>query len=277
MMTMVNAAEVAPRSSPREDRERDLVTAIRSELAAIEPARACCRLAERAGLGDAASGRARSPVVARLAVRLTTTAEEPGFNWTNGRDHCRLAYLRGRFLARGSLSLAAGRTHLEFVVEEADAPVLASQLAEMGLPAASRLRRGRGVVTWKGTEAVLGFLRTIGGSSAVLEVESRLVTRSLRGHLNRVLNAEGANLSRSVATASRQLAAIDRLEASGELQRLPAASRQVARLRRDAPEATFTEIAQRLGLSRARVQRLLERLEEAAESVETKAEPRGMR
>jgi DNA-binding protein WhiA len=258
----------AGRSAPREDRDRDLVMAIRAELAAIEPARACCRRAERAGLGDAASGRARSPVVARLAVRLTAAEEGQHFDWTAVRDHCRLAYLRGRFLARGSLSLASGHTHLEFVVDPAEAPVLAAQLAEAGLPAAWRMRRGRGVVTWKSTESVLAFLRRIGGSSAVLEVESRLVTRSLRGHLNRVLNAESANLTRSVATASRQLAAIDRLEASGELERLPAASRQLAGLRREAPEATFTELAQRLGLSRARVQRALERLEEAAESSE---------
>jgi DNA-binding protein WhiA len=256
----------AGRSAPREDRDRDLVMAIRAELAAIEPARGCCRRAERTGLGDAASGRARSPVVARLAVRLGTSAEEPRFDWSAARDHCRLAYLRGRFLARGSLSLASGRTHLEFNVDAAEAPVLADQLMEIGLPAAWRLRRGRGVVTWKSTESVLDFLRRIGGSSAVLEVESRLVTRSLRGHLNRVLNAEGANLSRSVATASRQLAAIDQLEASGELEHLPAAARLLARLRREAPEATFTELAQRLGISRARVQRALDRLEKAAEA-----------
>lgn len=270
----------AGRSAPREDRERDLVTAIRAELAAIEPARACCRRAERAGLGDAASGHARSPVVARVAVRLTGPADEPRFDWSTARDHCRLAWLRGRFLARGSLSLASGHTHLEFVVDPGEAAALASQLAEAGLPAARRVRRGRGVVTWKSTESVLAFLRRIGGSSAVLEVESRLVTRSLRGHLNRVLNAEGANLSRSVATASRQLAAIDRLEASGELERLPATSRRLAGLRREAPEATFTELAQRLGVSRATVQRALERLEAAAESTEP-AEPgagaRGMR
>jgi DNA-binding protein WhiA len=251
--------------------------AIRAELAAIEPARGCCRLAERAGLGDAASGRARSPAVARLAVRLTPTAAGPPFDWGTVRDHCRLAYLRGRFLARGSLSLASGRTHLEFVVDPVDAPWLASQLAGVGLPAANSVRRARGVVTCKSTEAVLAFLRRIGGSSALLDLETRLVTRSLRGHLNRVLNAEGANLSRSVATASRQLAAIDRLEVSGSLQQMPAAWRKVAMVRRAAPEATFTELAQQVGLSRAMVQRALQRLEAAAESAEPVPEERGMR
>ncbi|HEY8868333.1 MAG TPA: hypothetical protein VIM30_02980, partial [Candidatus Limnocylindrales bacterium] len=69
----------------------------------------------------------------------------PPFDWAGSAEHCRLAYLRGRFLSRGSLSLANSRTHLEFVVEPAEAPVLARWLAEIDLPASWRLRRGRGV------------------------------------------------------------------------------------------------------------------------------------
>ena len=236
---------------------------------AVEPARACCRLAERAGLGAAALGRARSPAIARLAVRLPGAGpkNEAAFDWSAARDHCRVAYLRGIFLATGSLSLSGGQTHLEFVVPEAEAPVLAARLEEMDMPASWRIRRGRGVVTWKSTERILRFLRLTGAGGSALELESRLVTRSLHGHLNRVLNAEGANLSRSVASASRQLELIDQLEPSGRLDDLPRAVREVARLRRELPEATFTELADRLGLSRARVQRAFAQLEAAALAV----------
>ena len=249
-----------------ERRDRDLVAAVRAELAAIEPARACCRLAERAGLGAAALGRARSPAIARLAVRLPGAApdHEAAFEWSSARDHCRVSYLRGAFLASGSLSLSAGRTHLEFVVPEAEAPVLAARVSEMGMPASWRVRRGRGVVTWKSTDRIQRFLRLAGATGSALELESRLVTRSLHGHLNRVLNAEGANLSRSVASASRQLDQIDQLERSGRLGSLPPAVREVARLRRESPEASFTELADRLGLSRARVQRAFTQLEAAS-------------
>lgn len=232
----------------------------------MEPVRACCRLAERVGLGAAALGRARSPAIARLAVRLPGTApkDEAPFDWTSARDHCRMAYLRGAFLATGSLSLSGGQTHLEFVVPEADAPGLAVRLEQMDLPASWRIRRGRGVVTWKSTERILRFLRLTGAGGSALELESRLVTRSLHGHLNRVLNAEGANLMRSVASARRQLQLIDQLEPSGILGAMPAPVREVARLRRELPEATFTELADRLGLSRARVQRAFAQLEAAA-------------
>ena len=252
-------------------RDRDLVSALRAELAAVEPARSCCRVAERAGLGQAAVGRARTPLVARLAVRLDDPAagrrrgaDPSAFDWEGAAEHCRLAYVRGAFLAHGSLSLTPGRTHLEFVVTPEDAPVLAERVGELGLPATWRIRRGRGVVTWKRAETVLTFLRRAGASASILELEARLVARALRGHLNRVINAETANLERSVVTASRQLAAIDTLETSGELARLPHTARAVARLRREAPEQTFSELAARLGVSRSVVQRSFEQLETAA-------------
>ena len=265
----MSAAPDATRRPPADDgkrRDRDLVAAARAELAAVEPARACCRIAERAGLGAAALGRARSPAIARLAVRLpgASPRAEAAFDWAAAREHCRLAYLRGIFLAAGSLSLAGGQTHLEFVVAEREAPALAARLAEAGLPASWRVRRGRGVVTWKSTERVLRFLRLVGATGSALELESRLVTRSLTGHLNRVLNAEGANLLRSVASASRQVELIDQLERTGRLGDLPGPVREVAVLRREMPDATFTELAERLGLSRARVQRAFVQLEAAA-------------
>lgn len=112
---------------------------------------------------------------------------------------------------------------------------------------------------------MLAFLRRTGASASALELESRGVTRSLRGHLNRVLNAEGANLQRSVASATRQVAAIRTLEAAGDLDRLPQLDRDVARLRREAPEQTLAELADRLDVSRTRVQRALERLEALAD------------
>ena len=146
-----------------------------------------------------------------------------------------MAYLRGLFLARGSLSLASGRTHLEFVVPPAEAPVLAARLEQEGLPAAWRVRRGRGVVTWKSADTVGLFLRRIGAGAALLELEARQVARALRGDLNRVLNAESANLQRAVGAAGRQIAAIEELDADGRLASQPPVVRLVADARRERP------------------------------------------
>lgn len=248
--------------------ERDLVAALRAELAAIDPVRACDRVAERAGLEN--PGRRDDPVIGRLLLRLARAAG-PGVSerhalgeWESLPEHCRLAWLRGRFLGHGSLSLAAGRTHLEFVVPPAEASLLAARLASMELPASWRVRRGRGVVTWKSAETVTTFLGRIGAGPGLLELEARQVARTLRGELNRVLNAESANVARSVSAAGRQIAAIDELTADGRLGEQPYVVRLVAAARRETPEATITEIAERLGIHRSTVQRALERVERLA-------------
>jgi DNA-binding protein WhiA len=252
-----------------EERDRELVQSVRAELASIDPPRACCRAAERAGLGAAAQGRARSPSVARLAVRLTEggaaeTEAVPVFDWSAARTHCRAAWLRGMFLDTGSLSMSARGAHLEMVVSPEASQDLGAHMAEVGFRASRRERRGRGVLTLKRTDTIISFLRYCGAGASVLELESRLVMRQLQGYLNRVLNAETANLERSVASSARQIAIIEQLETDGRLADLSPLDRSVARARRDAPEASFTELAQTLGLSRARVQRAFARMEAAA-------------
>lgn len=246
------------------DGDRALVTALRAELAAIEPARACDRTAEVAGLGRAAI-RGDRPGLGRLMVRLLRGGPPPaGFAWEGAADHCRAAWLRGRFLARGSLSIAHGRLHLEFVVPLDEAPELAARLAAVGLPAGVRERRSRGVLTWKSADEIGTFLRWIGAGASLLELESRQVARAMRGDLNRLLNAESANLVRIAAASARQLEAIEALDADGRLARQPESVRAVAAARRAIPEASLAELADELGAPRGRVQRALERIESLA-------------
>ena len=247
------------------DGDRALVAALRAELASIEPGRACDRTAEVAGLGTGAI-RGDRPALGRLMVRLLRegTPRPQAFVWEGAADHCRAAWLRGRFLARGSLSVAHGRLHLEFVVAPEEAVQLGARLASVGLPAGVRLRRGRGVVTWKGADDIGTFLRWVGAGSSLLELESRQVGRAVRGDLNRLLNAESANLERIAFAAARQLDAISTLVADGRLASMPEQVREVAALRLAIPEASFGELAAELAIPRGRVQRALERIESAA-------------
>ena len=250
--------------------DRDLVLALRAELAGIDPSRACDREAERAGLEGPA--RWRDATLARLGVRLARRegvgAADPAppapFDWPSRPEHCRMAWLRGLFLSRGSLSLTNGRTHLELVVPPDEARELVARLREAGMPPSWRLRRGRGVVTLKSAETVQLFLRRIGAGASLLELEARQVARTLRGELNRVINAESANLARTVVAAGRQLDAIAALADDGRLARESATVRAVAAARRETPEATLGELADRLAIHRSAVQRALERIERLA-------------
>ena len=245
--------------------ERDLVLALRAELAAIDPSRECDREAERAGLEPA--GRRRDPSLARLAVRLARREDARSatpFDWASRPEHCRMAWLRGRFLSQGSLSFANARSHLELVVDPDEAEALAGHLAAAGIPPSWRIRRGRGVVTWKSAEVVHVVLRRIGAGPSLLELEARQIARTLRGELNRVLNAESANLTRTVAAAGRQLDAIAELESDGRLAKEPGTVKAVAAARRETPEATLGELADRMAIHRSAVQRALERIERLA-------------
>jgi len=248
------------RPSARPDRA--LVAAIRAELAGIDPVRPCDRLAQLGGLGDGPGP--RDVPLARLVHRLGGPVDRRAFDWDAAPDHCRVAWLRGTFLSRGSLSLASGRTHLEFVMEPEEALELARRLDGIGLSATTRLRRGRGVVTWKSATTVTLFLQRIGAGASLLELESRQVARELRGDLNRVLNAEAANLQRAVVAAERQLEAIEILVADGRLAEQPYPVRAVAEARVATPEATLAELADRADVHRSTAQRALERLERLA-------------
>lgn len=257
--------------------EADLVASIRHELAAIRPARTCCIQAELAALGD--SGRRVDVSLARAVHELGTELSQRGAarawggsprNQAEGcaadlgsarsAQHCRLALLRGRLLARGSLSLASGSVHLEINVSSAEATHLARLTEFDQLGGHRRERRGKGLLVWKGRDVLIDLLRRLGATAAVAEMEARSIGREVRGSLNRSVNAETANLTRAVHAGIRQARACtvaleeDLLQADGLHAR-------VARARAAAPDATLAELAVELELARSTVQRALAEIE----------------
>jgi DNA-binding protein WhiA len=129
-------------------------------------------------------------------------------------------------------------------------------------------RRGREVVYLKGQDEIAGLLRVIGANRAVLDFETSRVSSEVRNRLNRLLNAEEANLARTVRAADRQLQAISRLDADGELERLADGLREAAGQRRRQPDADLHTLASSLGISRSAMNHRLRRLVElAADSV----------
>jgi len=104
------------------------------------------------------------------------------------------------------------------------------------------------------------FLQAVGAQAALLELESRRVTRTLRGDLNRLAIADAANATRSIIASARQVAAIRALNAAGRLETERQVVRTVAQARLWAPDATLGELAGACGCTRATVQRALQRL-----------------
>ena len=257
--------------------EADLVASIRHELAAIRPARTCCIQAQLAALAD--SGRRVDVSLARAVHELGTELAQRGAarGWegsprsqaercatdlagARSAQHCRLALLRGRLLARGSLSLASGSVHLEINVSSAEAIDLTRLVERDQLGGHRRERRGKGLLVWKGRDVLIDLLRRLGATAAVAEMEARGVGREIRGSLNRSVNAETANLTRAVHAGIRQARACT-TALEEELLQTGGLHARVARARSGAPDATLAELAADLDLARSTVQRALAEIE----------------
>lgn len=264
---------------------RELVANIRHELAAVLPHQPCCRSSELDALRD--SGRRSDVATARTVHQLSGSSLAPAEAGTpreralrratlvvapRAPQHCRIAFLRGRVLARGSLSLATGRIHLELVLTLAEATLVSQAFVQAGFPGQLRQRRGRGVIVWKGRAVIFDLLRRLGAGSSVAEAEARGVIREVRGELNRSINAETANLQRTVRAGMRQAEAIRLLEEADALEERGLV-RRVAAARREHPDATIAEIADKLRLTRSAVQRSLSTLERRAAALPRHALP----
>lgn len=271
---------------------------VKGELARIHPARPCCRRAELAGLLVAAADgmlRTLDHATARTAVHLAASLGHPvdpprpaarhrrgerarhhlivdldpavvgGWAPAGAPAHDRRAFLRGALLGSGSISFSSSGPHVEFVVREPDAAAaIVEALAADDVRALVSLRRGRSVIYLKGQEEIAALLRLVGANRGVLELETHRVGRDVQARLSRLLNAEEANLGRTVRAAGRQLAAIARLEADGSLARLGSGLRETAALRRRMPDADLDTLAAALGVSRSAVNHRLRRLVELA-------------
>jgi cell division protein WhiA len=184
-----------------------------------------------------------------------------------GRSCCRAAYLRGAFLGAGSLSL--GRSpHLELRTASSESAALLARLADSeGIELAVAARESHAVAYAKSWEAIESLLALMGATEAVLTLEERAVVAETRERANRLANADHANLVRTSRSARRQLAAVERLRAEGELADLPDALREAADLRLRHPTASLRELSARTDphASKAALHRRFRALEELAE------------
>lgn len=196
------------------------------------------------------------------ARRLAHLAEVPAPPPALRRSCCRRTYLRGLFLAGGSVSVGASGNLLELRPPEGEVGRARAVLAREGFRPRERVRRGRVVLAFRSGDAIAAFLRAVGATETLLRFESRRVVREVRGLTNALVNADAANLGRAIAAARSQTEAIRALASRGALGGLPAPQRDAARARLRAPTATLSDLAARLGVTkwvvRARLRAVME-------------------
>ncbi len=188
---------------------------------------------------------------AKLAAIRQTYGEEGGglalhINFAVLEEHCcRLSFLRGAFLAGGSVTDPRKSYHLELATShQSVSREMVALMREMELEPKSASRKGNAVIYFKQSDRVADLLCAIGAPVQGMEVINAKLEKDLRGSVNRRVNCDAANLDKAVEAALTQVEAIRRLEERGELANLPDKLREAARLRRDHPEDTLAQLAE---------------------------------
>lgn len=163
------------------------------------------------------------------------------------RRCCKRSFLRGAFLAGGTLSASRSGYHLEIGCSYAeDALTLQRILGLFGLWPSLRARGDGYSLYFKNSDSIAEFLRIIGASNALLHLENLRVMKSMRNRVNRLVNCDTANLDKIVNSAQRQLSIIKQVDRRIGLANLPPSLRETASLRLSFPEASLKELGEML-------------------------------
>lgn len=160
---------------------------------------------------------------------------------------CRRAYLRGSFLASGSVSNPENSYHVEIYSDYLQqAEDLAALVNTFGIHAKVTNRKNGFLVYIKDSEQIVAFLNVIGAHTALLNFENVRILKDIRNRINRLVNFETANVNKTVDAAIRQAEIIRQIDKHIGLDALDAPLRQLAKLRVEHPEASLQELGEML-------------------------------
>ncbi|GAY77305.1 DNA-binding protein WhiA [Sporolactobacillus inulinus] len=158
---------------------------------------------------------------------------------------CKRAYLRGSFLAGGSLNHPESSYHLEiFSNYEEYTYSLAKLMNTFNLNVKILPRKNGYIIYMKEGEKITDFLSIIGANKALFYFEDIRIVKDMRNSVNRLVNCETANLNKTVTAAMRQMENIRLIERSIGLDELPDKLREIAEIRLKNPDITLKELGE---------------------------------
>lgn len=160
-------------------------------------------------------------------------------------DCCRSAFLRGAFLAGGSVTDPSKRYHLELETSHAQASrELQALLKDMGREPKQVARGGYQVTYFKNSDQIEDLLTVMGAPVSAMELMNAKAEKELRNGVNRRVNCESANLDKAVEAAQEQLEAIRRLYELNRVEALSSQLKETIILRETYPELTLSQLAE---------------------------------
>ena len=163
-------------------------------------------------------------------------------------DCCRRAFLRGMFLAGGFATDPEKKYHIELVVRHTSlSREIEALLLEMDLRPRRTVRQGCHILYFKESEQIEDYLTLSGAPASALRIMEQKVIRDVRNRLNRRVNAETANIDKTVDAAGVQLENIRLIMRRTGLASLPPPLREAAELRLEYPEDSLAALAEKAG------------------------------
>lgn len=183
---------------------------------------------------------------------------------------CARAYLRGAFLCAGSMSDPEKSYHLEFVCGRPEqAEQLREIIQEFQIEAKTIKRKKYYVVYLKEGSGIVDLLNVIGAHVSLMNLENLRIVKEMRNSINRRVNCEAANITKTVTAASRQIEDILLIQKRYGFENLPDSLRQMAEIRLEYPEAPLKELGEYLepAVGKSGVNHRLRKLSEIAEQM----------
>jgi hypothetical protein len=187
------------------------------------------------------------------------------------KNCCKRAYLRGAFMAGGSVNNPEGSSyHLEIAsMYEEHCQALVDLANGFGLNARC-IERKKGFIFYiKEGEKIIELLNIIGAHQALFKFEDVRIMRDMRNSVNRIVNCETANLNKTIGAAVRQIDNIKLLQKEIGLESLPDKLREVAEVRLAHPDINLKEVGELLkgSVSKSGVNHRLRKIDEMAEKI----------
>lgn len=158
---------------------------------------------------------------------------------------CKAAFLRGAFLAGGSVTDPEKGYHLELTTTHQSVARETYTLMHesLGFYPKTAARGGGQVLYLKQSELISDFLTFLSAPVAAMGIMEARLEKELNNKVNRRCNCDDANTSKVVEAAQEQLAAIRILRERGTLDKLPLKLQQAAYAREENPESSLLELA----------------------------------
>jgi DNA-binding protein WhiA len=183
---------------------------------------------------------------------------------------CRRAFLRGAFLAGGSISDPNKSYHFEIVCKTLEqAEQLRDIINSFAMEAKIVERKKHQVVYLKEGAQIVDMLNIMEAHVALMNLENVRILKEMRNSVNRKVNCETANISKTVNAAVKQLEDIVFIRDKAGLDSLPDNLREIALLRLENPDAPLKELGTFLDppVGKSGVNHRLRRISEIAETL----------